>query len=144
MGRTTPVANELAPRRTHPMESEVMRSTNETFASLAREVGLADRISYPLAELNDLLTAASGVEVGSLPWPAIEEPYRLNYVTCMVEFAAHRTGVAPPFWTASVSPQAEPRFIDSSPSLRAHLLTASPVPFRRRNIFMGTSLGGGV
>jgi len=121
-----------------------MRSTGESFANLAREVALADRISYPLAELNDLLTAAAGVEVESLPCPEIEEPYRLNYVTAMVELAAHRTGVAPPFWTANVSPLAEPRFIDRSPALRAHLLTASPVPFRRRNIFIDTSLGGRV
>jgi len=121
-----------------------MRSTAETFASIAREVARADRISYPLAELNDLLTAATGVEVETLPRPEIEDPYRLNYVTAMVELAAHRTSVAPPFWTANVPPLAEPFFIDRSPALRAHLLTASPVPFRRRNIFIDTSLGGRV
>ncbi|MEO8663775.1 MAG: hypothetical protein ABI693_35295 [Bryobacteraceae bacterium] len=101
-------------------------------------------MSYPLAELNDLLTAATGVEVESLQRPEIEDPYRLNYVTAMVELAAHRTGVAPPLWTANVSPLSQPVFIHRSPKLRAHLLTASPVPFRRRNIFIDTSLGSRV
>src|SRR5690348_7637255 len=102
------------------------------------------RISYPLAELNDLLTAATGAEVESLWRPEIEDPYRLNYVTAMVELAAHRTGVVPSLWTASVPPLPVPVFIDRSLKLRAHLLTASPVPFRRRNIFIDTSLGGRV
>ena len=101
-------------------------------------------MSYPLAELNDLLTAATGDAVESLPQPELRDPYRLNYVTAMVELAAHRTGVMPPLWTANVSPLSEPVFIDRSPNLRAHLLTASPVPFRRRNIFIDTSLGGRV
>ena len=121
-----------------------MSSTAQTFADLAREIARADRISYPLAELNDLLTAATGPEVENLPRPDIGDPYRLNYVTAMVELAAHRTGVVPPVWTSDVLPLLEPVFIDRSPNLRAHLLTASPVPFRRRNIFIDTSLGGRV
>jgi hypothetical protein len=116
----------------------------ETFADLACELARAVRISYPLAELNDLLSAATGLEVESLARPDIADPYRLNYLTAMVELAAHRTGVVPPLWTAEVSPLAEPVFIDRSPALREHLLTASPVPFRRRNIFIDTSLGGRV
>ena len=53
----------------------------------------------------------------------------------MVEMAAHRTGVWPPTWTSDVKPLAEPRFIDPSLSLRLHLLTSSPPPFRRRQYF---------
>jgi hypothetical protein len=118
-----------------------METTGAAFARLAREVAAAERISYPLAELNDLLTAASGDDVESLPAPAIDDAYRLNYVTAMVELAAHRAGVVPPLWTASVKPLDAPVFIDPSLKLRAHLLTASPVPFRRRNIFIDSSLG---
>jgi hypothetical protein len=114
------------------------------FARLTREVSAAKRIAYPLAELNDLLTAASGTEIESLSRPAIDDPYRMNYVTAMVELAAHRTGVVPPQWTDSVKPLDEPVFIDPSLKLRAHLLTVSPPPFRRRNIFIDSSLGGRV
>jgi hypothetical protein len=74
----------------------------------------------------------------------IEDAYRLNYVTAMVELAAHRAGVAPPLWTMEVLPLSAPMFIDPSLKLRAHLLTASPPPFRRRNIFVDSSLGSRV
>ena len=118
-----------------------METLAAAFARLAREVAVADRISYPLAELNDLLTAMPGSKIETLPPPAIGNPYRLNYVTAMVEVAAHRTGVVPPPWTASVKPLDAPAFIDPSLKLRAHLLTASPPPFCRRNIFIDSSLG---
>jgi len=65
----------------------------------------------------------------------------MNYVTAMVELAAHRTGVMPPQWADSVKPFVAPVFIDPSLKLRAHLLIASPPPFRRRNIFIDSSLG---
>jgi hypothetical protein len=119
----------------------MMEGFAAAFVRLAREVAGADRISYPLAELNDLLTRGSGPEIESLPPPRIGDSYRLNYVTAMVEVAAHRAGVVPPPWTASVKPLDSPVFIDPSLSLRAHLLTASPPPFRRRNIFIDSSLG---
>ena len=111
------------------------------FERLAAEVEAADRISYPLAELNDLLTGATGAEIEALPRPQILNPYRLNYVTAMVEVAAHRAGAVPPLWTAGVEPLAAPVFVDPSMKLRAHLLTASPPPFRRRNIFIDSTIG---
>jgi hypothetical protein len=121
-----------------------MALTPEAFAQLAREVDRAAKISYPLAELNDLLTAATGAEVEALPRLEIADAYRLNYVTAMVELAAHRTNVMPPLWTSDVEPLDRPYFIDPSMKLRWHLLISSPPPFRRRNIFIDTSLGGRV
>jgi hypothetical protein len=118
-----------------------MRSTEKSFLELTAAVAAADRMSYPLAELNDLLTGAPGDDVRVLPEPHIADAYRLNYVAAMVELAAHRAGVAPPMWTAAVPPLEAPVFIDPSLKLRSHLLTASPVPFRRRNIFIDSSLG---
>jgi hypothetical protein len=118
-----------------------METAGETFVRLAAEVASANRIAYPLAELNDLLTAAPASEIENLPPPSIADAYRLNYVTAMVEVAAHRAGVLPPLWTAGVKPLDAPVFIDPSLNLRAHLLTASPPPFRRRNIFIDSSIG---
>jgi hypothetical protein len=119
----------------------VTNAVATAFARLAREVADASRLSYPLAELNDLLTASRAEEIATLPPPSIDDPYRLNYVTAMVELAAHRAGTMPPTWTADVEPLSEPAFIDPSIRLRAHLLTASPPLFRRRNIFIDSSLG---
>jgi hypothetical protein len=59
----------------------------------------------------------------------------------MVEVAAHQAGVLPPSWAEEVEPLAHPAFIDPSLRLRAHLLTASPPPFRRRNIFIDSTVG---
>jgi hypothetical protein len=121
-----------------------MENTGAAFARLSRLVAEESRISYPLAELNDLLTAAVADDIPRLPRPDIRDAYRLNYVTAMVEVAAHRAGVLPPSWTAEVEPLTAPVFIDPSLRLRAHLLTSSPPPFRRRNIFIDTTLGGRV
>jgi hypothetical protein len=118
-----------------------MGTLANTFVRLTVAVGAAARISYPLAELDDLLTGAPAEEIGTLPRPLLAEPYRLNYVTAMVELVAHRAGVAPPLWITGVEPLPAPVFIEPSLALRAHLLTASPPPFRRRNIFIDSSLG---
>lgn len=118
-----------------------MGSLAKSFDELTGALATAARIAYPLAELNDLLTGAPGHEIASLPKPQIADAYRLNYVTAMVELAAHRRGVAPPAWVRDVPPLASPVFIDPSLALRPHLLTSSPPPFQRRNIFIDSSLG---
>jgi hypothetical protein len=116
----------------------MMETTAAAFTRLTGAVAAAGRMAYPLAELNDLAPAE---EIAAIPPPAIDDPYRLNYVAAMVELAAHRAGVTPPLWTAGVRPLAVPVFVEPSLRLRAHLLTASPPPFRRRNIFIDSSIG---
>jgi hypothetical protein len=72
----------------------------------------------------------------------IDDPYLANYVAAMVEQAIHRKGgVRPPRWTSTVPPLSQPVFAAPWMSLRAHLLLESPVPFRRRNIFIDSSIG---
>jgi hypothetical protein len=100
--------------------------------------------AFILAELNDLLTAADGDEISSLPPACIGDQYLANYVAAMVELAAHLRGVLPPPWTSGIKPLAKPVFIVPWQSLRAHLLLESPVPFRRRNIFINASIGARV
>jgi hypothetical protein len=118
-------------------------TTGEAFQVLTEKLARG-KSSYVFAELNDLLTAAAGDQVESLPAPAIGDPYAANYVAAMVELAAHIRGVYPPDWTTGIAPLPEPVFAVPWLSLRAHLLTESPVPFRRRNIFIDSSLGARV
>jgi hypothetical protein len=118
-----------------------METPASSFVRLTDAVAVADRIAYPLAELNDLLTNMTADDIERLPRPKIEDPYRLNYVTAMVELAAGRAGRLPPQWTSDVAPLATPVFADPSLALRWHLLTSSPPPFCRRNIFIDSSLG---
>ncbi len=67
-----------------------------------------------------------------------------NYVAAMVEQAAHMKRVRPPAWTARVEPLETPWFATSLESLRLHLLRASPVPFKRRNLFVDSAVGARV
>ena len=102
---------------------------------------------FALAELNDLLAALSGSELrDSLEGVDVTRLSSLdqNYVAAMVEQAAYMRGVTPPAWTARVRPLDTPYFTTPLASLRPHLLRASPVPFKRRNIFIDSSLGARV
>jgi hypothetical protein len=103
--------------------------------------------SFPLAELNSLLTALTAAElrdaVAVLPSTPLT-PFLSNYVAAMVEYACARRAIAPPDWTRNIAPLREPVFATSLQSLRLHLLTHSPAPFRHRNIFIDSSIGARV
>jgi hypothetical protein len=103
--------------------------------------------SYALAELNSFLSKLSTGELREAvaTWPSITlSPYVANYVAAMVEYACGRRAVPPPAWTRSIAPLADPVFATSLQSLRLHLLIHSPAPFRRRNIFIDSTLGARV
>ncbi|HKK08128.1 MAG TPA: hypothetical protein VKA44_04525 [Gemmatimonadota bacterium] len=119
------------------------------FDEFLHGIGAADdrERSYVLAELNDFLEAVSGPELADAvtrPDPAVLEglsDYERNYVAAMVELACARKDVDPPTWTADVRPLERPRFGTELTSLRPYLLHVSPVPFKRRNIFIDASIG---
>ncbi|MDE0343960.1 MAG: hypothetical protein OXK82_12485 [Deltaproteobacteria bacterium] len=100
--------------------------------------------SYVLAEVNDFLARldsrefeqalAHGPEV---PLP----PFEANYLAAMIEYAAGLQGTVPPAWTKDIPPLEKPWFASSLKSLRFYLLTNSLVPFRRRNLFVDSSVG---
>jgi hypothetical protein len=113
----------------------------EDFQRLAGQLQMGQH-AYILAELNDLLTNATGPQIQSLSAPQLADPFLSNYVAAMVEQAAYRSGnVQPPSWTSSITPLSQPFFATPWMSLRAHLLLHSPIPFRRRNIFIDATLG---
>lgn len=100
--------------------------------------------SFGLAELNTLLTSWTGAELrdaiavpptGSLP------PFVSNYIAAMIEQACEGRSIRVPAWVRAVKPLPEPAFGSTLKSLRLHLLTHSPAPFRRRNIFIDATLG---
>ena len=97
-----------------------------------------------LAELNDLLAALPRGEfkeaLAVARLEGLPEEVR-NRVAAMVEHAAALKGAPPPPWTRSVEPLATPRFASDLRGLRAHLLRASPVAFRRRNLFVDATVG---
>jgi hypothetical protein len=99
---------------------------------------------FVFADIHDLLAKLRPEEFSDAVrhWPDVTlSPFRANYLCGMVEYAAGLKGVRPPSWTADVSPLKEPWFGSNLKSLRLHLLTNSPAPFRRRNIFIDSSVG---
>jgi len=114
------------------------------FAGLLGALRAEEEPGFVLAELNDLLSGLASAELQE----AVEHAelaglssYLRNYVAAMVELAVHRRGVSPPSWVHDIEPLDAPRFPTSLAGLRLHLLRSAPVPFKRRNIFVDSSLG---
>lgn len=100
--------------------------------------------SYALADVNALLSRLTAAELREAVAAAPEvelSQFLSNYIAAMVESACARRAVPLPRWTQGVSPLDKPVFGSTLQSLRLHLLTRSPAPFRRRNIFIDSSLG---
>ncbi|HVS77547.1 MAG TPA: DUF1778 domain-containing protein [Steroidobacteraceae bacterium] len=100
--------------------------------------------SFALAEINSLLSGFTAEElrqaVAAAPDAALS-PFLANYVAAMIEMACNMRGLPVPAWTRRTDALPEPVFGSSLPSLRLYLLTRSPAPFRRRNIFVDSSIG---
>jgi uncharacterized protein (DUF1778 family) len=102
---------------------------------------------FALAELHDVLASLAADEFGS----ALEradirglDAITANYVAAMVEQAAHAKGVSAPSWTRDVEPLEEPYFATPLRGVRAYLIGAASVAFKRRNIFADAAVGARV
>jgi uncharacterized protein (DUF1778 family) len=114
------------------------------FAELLQALQDEGERRFALAEMNDLLACLTGSELRESVTEAPDEalsPYLRNYVAAMVEQAAQQKGIAPPSWVGSIDPLPEPHFAAPLQSLRPHLLRASPVAFRKRNLFVDSGIG---
>lgn len=112
------------------------------FQELAAACTDPEQARYALAELNTWLSGLSAPELAeavSQPPPRLA-PYFANYVAAMTELACARRKVAAPSWTQTIAPLVDPVFGSTLMSLRLYLLTHSPAPFRRRNIFIDSSI----
>ena len=111
-----------------------------------RQLARSDGARIVLAGLSTWL---AGLGAGELPGAIDAAPHGLsnfdeNYVAAMAEHLCAARGVDAPRWTLAVAPLARPVFGSDLKSLRLHLLTHSPAPFRRRNIFVDSVVGGQV
>jgi len=132
MDMSTYVLNRLLP----PAQSQ--------FADRVAACVRNDTTRHALAELNSFLSALSPLElrdaVATAPAAKLS-PYLANTIAAMVELGCALNNIPVPTWTREVPPLAEPVFGTNLLSLRLYLLTHSPAPFRRRNIFVDSSLG---
>jgi len=117
------------------------RARFEELLSLLGEEG--DR-RYVLAELNDFLSGLGADELEDAVADASLDhlsPFDQNYVAAMVDQACHLNAIRPPPWTVRIPPLEVPWFATPLEGLRLHLLRSSPVPFKRRNLFVDSAVG---
>jgi uncharacterized protein (DUF1778 family) len=117
------------------------------FQELTASCSEAASARFALAELNSFLAGLGAGELRDAvasPPPTGLTAMHANYIAAMVEYVCAHNGIAPPRWTSTITPLAEPTFGSELASLRLYLLTHSPPPFRRRNIFIDASIGARV
>lgn len=127
--------------------SRALPSSQRRFEELLELLADGMERRYVLAELNDLLSPLAADELARAVVHADLSrlsPLWKNYVAAMVEQACHSKRIQQPAWTADVAPLEDPHFTVPLRGLRLHLVSASPVPFKRRNIFVDTGVGGRV
>lgn len=153
--RVTPLQKATLKRRARAAGRDVssyvlerlLPSGTDRFTELLRALQHQADHRFALAELNDFLHACPPVAFGeavALAEVSALSAYLQNYVAAMVEQAAEAKQVVPPAWVTDIPPLEAPRFATDLPSLRMHLLRSSPVPFKRRNIFIDAGVGARV
>lgn len=126
------------------IRSRLLSDKERTFAELVADSSKPSRRQGALAELNEFLFGLDPKDFTgavSQGLPTHLGQYEANYIAAMVEVAAHQKKISPPKWTSSFSGLDTPVFGSSLAGLRLHLLASSPPPFRRRNIFIDSTLG---
>lgn len=112
-----------------------------------RELARSGESRTALAALSAWLAGLTATELAvavTTPPPADLSDFHANYVAAMVEHLCAANRVDAPRWTRGIGPLAQPVFGTQLASLRLHLLAHSPPPFRRRNLFVDTAVGGQV
>ncbi|OGQ23188.1 MAG: hypothetical protein A3I05_02845 [Deltaproteobacteria bacterium RIFCSPLOWO2_02_FULL_44_10] len=117
----------------------------EKFEHLVEQLAKLSEQKMAYAELHDFLKNLSAMEFEQAVFfkPKLSSLSELeqNYVVAMVEVAAHQKGIQVPTWTQEIAPLPQPYFGSSFKNLQLYLLAHSPVPFRRRNIFIDATIG---
>jgi hypothetical protein len=115
------------------------------FAKLVADCKPGERGRYALAALNAFLASLSEAELADAvgkraePWP--RDAVIANRIAAMVETACLRRRVSPPAWLQDIEPLESPVFDSELPGLRLYLLSRSPAAFRRRNLFVDSTVG---
>ena len=124
---------------------QLLPLAGERFQTLCTE--LAEKPSlraYTLAELHDFFTRLEPREFSrALQYPPAAQlaPFEANYLAAMIEYAAAAGNVPVPEWVKNIERLETPWFASSLQGLRLYLLTQSPPAFRRRNLFIDSSVG---
>jgi uncharacterized protein (DUF1778 family) len=124
--------------------SRVLPAPAAAFQEAVTALSAAADPSFALAQINSLLSGFTAAElreaVAAAPQVTLS-PFLTNYVAAMTETVCNTRGLPVPAWARNTEALAEPVFGSALPSLRLYLLTRAPAPFRRRGIFIDSSIG---
>jgi len=124
--------------------SKVANSRSVDFSKIVNKLNSEQQQTYVYAEINDLLAKCNSTSFSTTvmanPTDGLDA-FQANYVAAMVEHCAQKMGELAPAWCNSVSQLQFPHFGSDLKSLKLHLLLNSPLAFRRRNIFIDSSVG---
>jgi hypothetical protein len=125
--------------------ARVLPREGEDFIDAVAALGRPHEGHFVWAALSDVLSKLTARDFAAAvllaPGLAALGPFEANYLAAQVEHRATQLGVEPPVWARWVQPLDEPWFATSLKSLRIYLLAASPVAFRRRNLFVDSTVG---
>ena len=118
------------------------------FTRLVDMAAGAQMPTFALAAIHDLLADTPRsmlmLLVAQPPVRSLADPWLANYLAAMVETRCSQLDLLCPEWTREVAPLPQPWFATTLRTLRPLLLRASPVAFRRRNLFIDSTVGARV
>lgn len=117
-----------------PVHRHALADKTEAFAQSHDRAGALSELGAYLTGLapSELSLAVSDIDVTELA------PTLQNQVAATVELITRSVGLEPPAWVGRIQPQRRPHFARDLPSLRPHQMRVTPVPFKRRNLFIDT------
>jgi hypothetical protein len=124
--------------------ARVLPAAARRFHDVVQACAVPGNERFALAELNSLLASLGAAALREataeepVRWPS---PFVAAYAAAMVERASEARRMPPPPWTATIGALPEPYFASELPGLRLYLLMNSPAAFRRRNLFIDSSVG---
>ncbi len=123
---------------------QLLHDKENEFYDLVKLLAKGDRQRLVLASLHDFLLQLGNRDFNRAltTRPNVRLPAHLeNIVAAMVEQSAYLKRVDPPQWVTDIEPLATPWFASNLLSVRTYLLCHAPVAFRRRNIFVDSTMG---
>lgn len=123
---------------------QLLPPIQQQFERLVWQLARGTHRAEALAALHDFLAPLNASQLGQAvaeaPRPDLDA-FSANYLAAMVEHGCVRKAIAVPEWVRQIDPLPQPWFASRLVSLRLHLLTRSPAAFRRRNLFVDSTLG---
>jgi len=92
--------------------------------------------TVPLFDFVDAFRRRPHPELVAAPPPDLPSARLGALVAATVEALCAEVGIPPPAWCHAVPPLTEPWFVSGVENLKASALAESPLPFRRRNVFV--------